>query len=160
VIRTFNSAAWTAVVADSQFKKMTFRIPAVSASQYIRLRGTNLPPSVPFETDADGNPLPDLWTNASAVRYADTTNPPGGSSQPPEFPENYFLRIPCEAAGTTEFDGCPSHLPTVTIPASGDTPEYTGKASAYDVAAWADLWFYSNPIYIEVGGSTLIAGVR
>jgi hypothetical protein len=33
------------------------------------------------------------------------------------------------------------------------------KYLSYDVAAWADLWFYSNPIYIEVAGSTPIAGV-
>jgi hypothetical protein len=28
------------------------------------------------------------------------------------------------------------------------------------VAAWADLWFYSNPIYVEVATSTLVAGVN
>jgi len=31
---------------------------------------------------------------------------------------------------------------------------------AFDVAAWADLWFYSNPIYIEVKGGTRVAGVN
>jgi len=31
---------------------------------------------------------------------------------------------------------------------------------SFDVAAWADLWFYSNPIYVEVGGSTIVAGVQ
>jgi hypothetical protein len=31
---------------------------------------------------------------------------------------------------------------------------------AFDVAAWSDLWFYSNPIYVEVSGSTLVAGVK
>ena len=44
---------------------MTFRIPAVTASQYVRLRGTNLPAALPFETDASGNPLPDVFTNAT-----------------------------------------------------------------------------------------------
>jgi hypothetical protein len=34
------------------------------------------------------------------------------------------------------------------------------KYVAFDVAAWADLWFYANPIFIEVGGSTAVAGVR
>ena len=24
------------------------------------------------------------------------------------------------------------------------------KLSSYDVAAWADLWFYTNPIFIRV----------
>ena len=115
---------------------MTFRIPKAQASQYVRLRGTNLPASVPFETDADGNPLPDLWTNAVSVRSG--------------IPENGNLRIPCNSVGTTEFDGCPSHLGTV------DGQKYV----SYDVAAWADLWFYSNPIFIEVKGSFEVAGVK
>ncbi|HEV7577925.1 MAG TPA: hypothetical protein VGO85_17980 [Caldimonas sp.] len=156
VIKTFNGSAvtpWTQVqsgVDSTTFLKMTYRIAAVSASQYVRLRGSNLPASVPFETDADGNPLSDVYTNAS--------NPSR-------------LRIPCTAVQTTvipagstytgtAIDGCPAHLPTVTIPASGNTPAYTGKAAAYDVAAWSDLWFYSNPIYVEVSGSTTVAGVR
>ena len=51
--------------------------------------------------------------------------------------------------GTT-IDGCPAHLPVVN----------GVKYSAYDVAAWSDLWFYSNPVFIEVQGSTLVAGVK
>ena len=31
----------------------------VSGTMYFRLRGTNLPPSTPGETDEEGNPLPD-----------------------------------------------------------------------------------------------------
>lgn len=145
VVRTFNSSTWTN--AGNDFLKMTFRIPAVAASQYVRLRGTNLPPSVPFETDASGNPLRDLETNSGPV------NPsvPGGTDG---IPANTFLRIPCTTVGTTEFNGCPSHLPTKTL--NG----YTGKFVALDVAAWADLWFYSNPIYIQVQGSTVVAGVQ
>ncbi|MET0657764.1 MAG: hypothetical protein ABW110_06360, partial [Steroidobacteraceae bacterium] len=110
---------------------------------YLRLRGTNLPASVPFETDADGNPLADLYTNASAVNP--TT--PGGADG---IPAGANLRIPCNTVGTTEYNGCPSHLATV----NGQ------KYSSFDVAAWSDLWFYSNPIYIEVKGSTLVAGVQ
>src|SRR5690348_12484737 len=51
VIRTFNGsdgATWIPVVSSADgttFIKMTYRIPAVSASQYVRLRGTNMPPS-------------------------------------------------------------------------------------------------------------------
>jgi hypothetical protein len=140
VIKTFNNATWTPVAGNTEFKAMTFRIPAVSASQYVRLRGSNLPASVPFETDANGNPLADIYTNAS-----DTTK----------------LRIPCTTVGSnvpangvtftgTGIDGCPSHLPVV-----GGV-----KYVAYDVAAWSDLWFYSNPIYVEVAGSTAVAGVK
>ncbi|EFK95756.1 hypothetical protein LDC_2229, partial [sediment metagenome] len=40
-------------------------------------------------------------------------------------------------------------------------PEVEGvKYLAFDVAAWADLWFYSNPIFVEVQGATLVAGVK
>ena len=136
VLKTFNgsgSTPWASVasgVDNSAFLKMTYRISAVQASQYVRLRGTNLPAAVPFETDASGNPLADLYTNAG-----DTTK----------------LKIPCTTpAGTTQFNGCPSHLPSV----GGQ------KMVAYDVAAWADLWFYSNPIYVQVTGSTTVAGVK
>ncbi len=145
VIRSFSKTSWTAVAGD--FLKMTYRIPAVSASQYVRLRGTNLPANVPYETEANGNPLSDLATNASAF-------PASVSGAGDASPINAQLRIPCKVTGTTNFNGCPSHLPTVTI------GSYTGKAVAYDVAAWSDLWFYSNPIYVEVQGSTLVAGVK
>jgi hypothetical protein len=145
VVRTFNDAKWKSAPGHSLrgFKTMTFRIPAVQASQYLRLRGTNLPAAVPSETDGDGNPLPDIYTNAS--------NPAR-------------LTIPCTAALTTaipagttytgdNIDGCPDHMERV--------PAVTGpKYSSYDVAAWADLWFYSNPIFIEVKGGTLVAGVK
>jgi hypothetical protein len=148
VIRTFNgagSAPWVAFasgVDNTPFLKMSFRIPAVNASQYVRLRGSNLPAAVPFETDASGNPITDLVTNAS-----DTSK----------------LRIPCTTVATNApannvvwdasmgtINGCPNHLPVV----GGQ------KMVAFDVAAWADLWFYSNPIYVEVSGSTTVAGVR
>ena len=69
VIQTFNSQTWTTVPGQPDYKKMTFRIPAVQASQYVRMRGTNLPPAVPFETDANGNPLADLWTNTGEIQY-------------------------------------------------------------------------------------------
>jgi hypothetical protein len=141
----------TSSVDGTAFLKMSYRIPAVSASQYVRLRGTNLPPSVPYETDANGNPLSDIFTNA-----IDKTK----------------LRIPCTTVGTnvpdngvtytgTNIDGCPAHLPIATsTPGTNDNPIAGQKAVAYDVAAWSDLWFYSNPIYVEVNGSTLVAGVK
>jgi hypothetical protein len=147
VIKTFDKRGWEEAspkVRDAQgFKTITFHIKSVTDSQYLRLRGTNMPASVPFETDANGNPLPDVYTNA------------GTPAQ---------LRIPCTvepskpiAAGATysdaNIDGCPDHLarfPAVTGP----------KYVSYDVAAWADLWFYSNPVYVEVKGSVPVAGVK
>jgi len=145
LLRTFNAASWTADAADPQFKSMVLRIPAVNASQYLRLRGSNLPANVPFETDASGNPLPDVHTNATT-----TTASNRGS-----------LRIPCTTVGSNvpangsnysgaAIDGCPNHLPTIA----------GVRYVAYDVAAWSDLWFYSNPIYVEVQGSVTVAGVK
>lgn len=147
VLRTFNSKKWKSVPGRSEaargYKAMTFRIPAVTDSQYLRLRGTNLPAAVPYETDANGNPLADLYTNAS---------------------DPSKLTIPCTVApsvtipaGTTytgdKIDGCPDHMERY--------PAMTGpKHVSYDVAAWADVWFYSNPIFIEVKGGTLVAGVK
>jgi len=139
VVKTFASngaAPWATVnsgVDNTAFLKMSYRIPAAAASQYVRLRGSNLPAAVPFETDTAGNPLSDRFTNAR-----DTTK----------------LTMPCTSVGTvltgSAIDGCPAHLPVVA----------GKKMVAYDVAAWADLWFYSNPIYIEVSGSTMVAGVK
>jgi hypothetical protein len=143
VFKTFaatGSSKWVSVPGASEFKAMTFRLRGVTDSQYVRLRGTNLPPAVPNETDASGNPLADLVTNAS--------NPAN-------------LKIPCTTVGTNvpaagdvysgaQIDGCPNHLPVV----NGQ------KMVAFDVAAWADLWFYSNPIFVEVQGSTPVAGVK
>jgi hypothetical protein len=165
VVKVFGEGTWKDCPTEAGVKSMTFRIRAVRDSQYFRLRGTNMPPAVPYETDASGNPLPDVWTNSGSVQFK--------NSSAIEFPTNALLRIPCTAVGTNvpandvlytgvgepKIDGCPNHLPTVTIPASGSTPAYTGKAVAFDVAAWADLWFYSNPVFIEVNYSTLVAGV-
>ena len=153
VVKTFNANTWTTVPGQPEWKKMSFRIPAVVASQYVRLRGTNLPPAVPFETDAAGNPLSDLWTNTGSIQAK--------TSSAIEFPENFHLRIACTTVGTNApannvlfsgngIDGCPNHLPVV----NGQ------RMVGFDVAAWADLWFYSNPIFVEVAGSTPIAGVK
>ncbi len=137
VIKTFNGnggtpwAALSSGIDNTTFLKMSYRIPAVTASQYVRLRGTNLPPSVPFETDASGNPLADVYTNAGDVNR---------------------LTIPCTAVGTTEFNGCPAHM---AVKVTGGP-----KFVSFDVAAWADLWFYSNPIFVEVTGATAVAGVK
>ena len=94
-------------------------------------------PAVPFETDASGNPLSDVYTNAN-----DTTR----------------LAIPCTIAhsASSQFDGCPDHLATAT----GASPITGQRAVSFDVAAWADLWFYGNPIYVEVIGGTPVAGVK
>jgi hypothetical protein len=82
VLATFNTSelpcdrqGWTTIV---------YHVHKLDRGMYFRLRGTNLPPGTPGETDLEGNPL------------ADT---PG--------------------VNTAE-------------------------------AAWKDLWFYSNPIFVKV----------
>ncbi|MCJ0763981.1 hypothetical protein [Variovorax terrae] len=122
IAKVFNSKNWTKA-ADGTIS-MSYIVPAATASQYFRLRGTNLPASVPNETDADGNPLLDFLAN------------PADSSQPG--------KIPCSDAA------CPAHLRTLN----------GVKYSSYDVAGWSDLWFYSNPVYIEVLNSVKVAGVK
>ena len=129
----------TSYVDGTTFLAMTFRIPAVTASQYVRLRGTNLPAAVPFETDASGNPLADVYTNASNTDAA-------------AHPVHHALTAP--AASSTAARTTWRRRPAPTARSSGQ------KAVSFDVAAWADLWFYSNPIYIEVTGSTPVAGVQ
>ncbi len=82
----------------------------------------------------------------AATRWRTSTPTPGRSdaADGSRARSTASVTIP---AGTTytgdSIDGCPDHLerfPAVTGP----------KYVSYDVAAWADLWFYSNPIYIEV----------
>ncbi|WP_129775769.1 hypothetical protein [Peristeroidobacter soli] len=140
VVKTFGNGTWT---TDGDYKVASFRLSGVKATQYLRLRGSNLPASVPYETDADGNPLADIYTNASDASK---------------------LRIPCTTQMTTQIpantvytgtsiDGCPAHLARF--------PAVTGQQYvSYDVAAWSDLWFYSNPIFIEVKNGTIVANVK
>ncbi|MGQ4274788.1 hypothetical protein [Terrihabitans sp. B22-R8] len=111
ILATFNQSNWQ---VSGNKRTMVVTIPNVQNSQYIRVRGSNLPPSTPVETDAQGNPLND-WD-------------PENLSQGPF--------VPCLDAA------CPSHM----MVRNG------GKISSYDVAAWADLWFYTNPIFIRVQG--------
>jgi hypothetical protein len=143
ILKTFNAngaSPWKSVTAQdgSAYLVMTFQIPAVTASRYVRLRGTNLPAAVPYETDASGNPLSDVYTNANDLAR---------------------LAIPCTVAhsANSQFDGCPDHL---AISSNADVAVNGKKAVSFDIAAWSDLWFYSNPVYIEVAGSTPVAGVK
>ena len=124
--KVFNSKNWTA--AAGGVRVMSYRIPAVKVSQYVRLRGTNLPAATPFETDANGNPLNDydLIPQDDGV----TATIPG--------------KVKCDDAA------CPAHMRTIN----------GVKYSSFDVAGWADLWFYSNPIYIEVTNSVKVAGTK
>jgi hypothetical protein len=83
-------------------------------SMFIRVRGTNLPANVPFETDADGNPMADTEAN-----------------------DNLYNVLRDAGVFTAEklFPGY----------------EGISLSKLDEVAeAYADLWFYSNPIFIKV----------
>jgi hypothetical protein len=84
------------------------------ASMFLRLRGTNLPANVPYETDAAGNPL--LDSEAANNIYGSMNN---------------------------------ADLQTKLFPAVAQKVTDNGSLK-WVAAAYADLWFYSNPIYIEV----------
>jgi hypothetical protein len=124
--KVFNSKNWTA--AADGMRVMSYRIPAVKVSQYVRLRGTNLPAATPFETDANGNPLNDY--DLAPQDDGVTATIPG--------------KVKCDDAA------CPAHMRTVN----------GVKYSTKDVAGWADLWFYSNPVFIEVTNSVKVAGAK
>lgn len=109
IIGSFGPNNWT---ASGQKRTMVVTIANVQKNMFVRVRGSNLPPSTPAETDAQGNPLND-WD-------------PENAAQGPF--------VPCTDAA------CPSHMAVVN----------GAKVSSYDVAAWADLWFYANPIFIRV----------
>jgi hypothetical protein len=82
---------------------------------YFRLRGTNLPANVPFETDSAGNPLADSLANDKLY----------------------------DAVMDLDLDALEDKL--------FEWVEYDTASKLPEVAeAFADLWFYSNPIFIKV----------
>lgn len=125
---TFSAANWSSLPGG--YKLITLRAPKVQASQYIRLRGSNIPAAVPNETDAQGNPLVDTLANNITV-----------------FPDAAACADPTAAAANVN---CLTHLPV----------QGGGRRLDVDVEAFTDLWFYSNPIYVEVRGGTVVAGVK
>ncbi len=121
--KVFNTSNWAAS-ADGKTLTMSYRVPGAKVSQYFRLRGTNLPASTPYETDAKGNALLDYISN------------PADQAAPG--------LIACTDAA------CPAHMRTVA----------GVKYSSFDVAAWSDLWFFSNPVFVEVISGTVVAGLK
>jgi len=124
VVKVFDKSGWTAA-ADGTLT-MSYRVSGVKASQFFRLRGTNLPANVPYETDANGNPAKDFDSAGN---------------------------IACSDAA------CPAHL-TLAVAGNKAGLAVGAKTSSFDVAAWADLWFYSNPVFVEVVNSVKVAGVK
>lgn len=100
VIKTIT--AWRSVAG---WKVASFKVTA-SKGMYLRLRGTNLAPNTPNETDAEGNPLMD------ELSYVDVPNP--------------------------------DPTKVVTKP--------TIHGNTLDLV-WNDLWFYSNPVFIDMNAA-------
>jgi hypothetical protein len=89
---------------------------------FLRLRGTNLPAGVPFETDVSGNPLADSEAN-----------------------DNIYELMETEEEG---YNGLTNKLLNLDLI---DDLRISNINKLDDVVeAYADLWFYSNPIFIEV----------
>lgn len=130
VLATWNEQNWKALPGG--WRHMFFRISNVQDSQYLRLRGTNMPANVPFETDANGNPLMDNVVDNITI-----------------FP-NVFEPACADAAVAPTILNCLTHLPA----------QNGGRRLNNDVEAYTDLWFYSNPIYVEVKGGVKVAGVK
>jgi hypothetical protein len=89
---------------------------------FLRLRGTNLPAGVPHETDAEGNPLADTEAN-----------------------DNIYQLMETEEDG---YNGLTNKLLNLML---NDDLRISSISALDDVVeAYADLWFYSNPIFIDV----------
>lgn len=89
---------------------------------YIRLRGTNLPAGVPYETDENGNPLADYEANDNIYELMQTEE--GGYNGLTNKLLNLYLIDDLRISSLDRLDDV--------------------------VEAYADLWFYSNPIFIKV----------
>jgi hypothetical protein len=124
VAKVFDKSGWTAA-ADGTLT-MSYRVSNVKASQYFRLRGTNLPANVPYETDVNGNPMKDFDSAGN---------------------------IACSDAA------CPAHM-ALAVAGNPAGLAVGAKTSSNDVAAWADLWFYSNPVFVEVLNAVKVAGIK
>jgi hypothetical protein len=73
-----------------------------------------------------------------------TPNETDANGNPLADDTSNFNKIACTAAA------CPAHLNN----ASGV------KYSSYDVAGWSDLWFYSNPVFVEIVGDLTLASIK
>lgn len=117
---------------------------SITNDMYFRARGTNMPVGTPNETDLNGNPLLDDF---SALIPCTATG--SGVSNEEIAADAAAVMVSTGNSGfrtgnsvTGDFDpyACPAHLPI---------DENGVKFLDADVEAWADLWFYANPIFIE-----------
>ncbi|MFN3615079.1 MAG: hypothetical protein ACK4WC_11040 [Rubrimonas sp.] len=123
---------------DGEYLIKRGTIPASSFTNdmYFRMRGTNIPKGTPYTTDEQGNPLSDYYSGFIPCPFPDTTQP--GANGRNAFNPN----------------ACPRYLPVnAQLPGS---PQVVN----FDIRAWGNLWFYANPIFIEVAGGAQQASLR
>ncbi|MGF1554454.1 MAG: hypothetical protein ACFBWO_18420, partial [Paracoccaceae bacterium] len=126
-------------------RRGSIRADRFTNDMYFRLRGTNMPIGTPNETDADGNPVLDEFASFIPCPFEGSDSP---TDEQLAFDARAMMGatnsgLVAEVITRMAFDGsvCPDHLPR---------DESGTKYLDADVEAWADLWFYANPIFIEV----------
>ena len=133
---------------DGEYLIASGTIPAgdFTNDMYFRVRGTNMPKGTPNETDADGNPLHDDYSSLiPCLASGEIVDPVEIDASFSPFFQGRQATGSWTAEGPApglQFDpaACPEHLP---VDAQGI------KYLDADVEAWADLWFYANPIFVR-----------
>ena len=133
---------------DGEYLIASGTIPAsdFTNDMYFRVRGTNMPKGTPNETDADGNPLHDDYSSLiPCFASGEIVDPVEVDASFSPFFQGRQATGSWTAEGPVpglQFDpaACPEHLP---VDSQGI------KYLDADVEAWADLWFYANPIFIR-----------
>lgn len=133
---------------DGEYLIASGTIPAgdFTNDMYFRVRGTNMPKGTPNETDADGNPLHDDYSSLiPCFASGEIVDPVEVDASFSPFFQGRQATGSWTAEGPApglQFDpaACPEHLP---VDAQGI------KYLDADVEAWADLWFYANPIFVR-----------
>ncbi len=139
--------------ADSEFEVSgehliasgTIPVSSIENDMYFRVRGTNMPQATPNETDADGNPLLDDFSSlipcTATGEGTSDEEVADASVEALAVTGNSSFRARNAVNATFDPEACPDHLP---VDAAGV------KFLDADVEAWTDLWFYANPIFVEV----------
>jgi hypothetical protein len=108
---------------------MTFKYKfRAEKDMFLRLRGTNLPAGVPYETDEFGNPLADSEANDNIYELM-------------QYEEEGYKGPGFEEGITNKL---------LNLMLNDDLRIITTDKLDDVVEAYADLWFYSNPIFIDV----------
>jgi hypothetical protein len=123
-----------------------------------------IPPGDPKYTHGT-NPSAALYATFNKTKWQKRANKLTMSFVIPNIQSNQYVRVrgtnlPAGTPNETDAAGNPlSDLPQSVIPCVAECPAHMqtdangNKVSSFDVAAWADLWFYTNPIFIRVQGT-------